>query len=182
MSAPTPAFANPFHHLLREQVRHEFTASHQDVSIAVHFDAHKLPRLAAVFYDLSAERRRHALMLVQYLLDVQAQVPVASLDAIVEAFDSIEKPVEVALSAAQTDADRYTAVSRAAVEMNDYAGERFAGWFLAAQADRIARLRTLRNIVDRAAGNLFDVEEFLARSGRAATEPPAAPAVAGAAR
>ena len=182
MSAPTPAFANPFYHLVREQVRHEFTASHQNVAIAVHFDAHKLPRLAAVFYDLSADRRRHALMLVQYLLDVHAQMPVASLDPIVEAFDSVARPVELAMTAARTDADRYAALSKAAVEMYDYAGERFVGWFVVAKADLIARLRTLRNIVDRAEGNLFDVEESLVRSGRAATEPPAGPKVAGAAR
>ncbi|HEY5852852.1 MAG TPA: ferritin-like domain-containing protein [Aldersonia sp.] len=182
MSAPAPAFANPFHHLLREQVRHEFTASHQHVAIAVHLDAAKLPRLAAVFYDLSADLRRHALMLVQYLLDVQAQVPVASVDPIVEAFDSVGKPVELALTAAQADAERYAALSAAAVEMNDYAGERFVGWFLAAQSDQVAQLRTLRNIVARAADNLFDVEEFLARADRAAGEPPAAPAVAGAGR
>jgi ferritin len=59
---------------LNEQVGHEFAASQQYVAIAVHYDAQTLPRLAAVFYQQAIEERNHAMMLVQYLLDVGENV------------------------------------------------------------------------------------------------------------
>ena len=55
--------------LLREQVRHEFNASQQYIAIAVWFDAHDLPQLAAHFYRQAVEERNHAMMIVQWMLD-----------------------------------------------------------------------------------------------------------------
>src|SRR3954471_6210829 len=55
---------------LNEQIGYEFAASQQYVAIAVHYDVETLPRLAAVFYQQAIEERNHAMMLVQYLLDV----------------------------------------------------------------------------------------------------------------
>lgn len=51
----------------------------------------------------------------------------------------------------------------AAREEKDYHGEQFVHWFLAEQVEEIAQMSTLLTVVGRAHGNLFDVEEFLAR-------------------
>lgn len=56
-----------FHALLREQVRNEFTASHQYIAVAVYFDDADLPQLAAHFYAQAVEERNHAMMMIQYL-------------------------------------------------------------------------------------------------------------------
>ena len=55
---------------LNEQIANEFAASMQYVGAAVYYDAETLPRLAAFFYRQAAEERSHAMMMVQYLLDV----------------------------------------------------------------------------------------------------------------
>jgi ferritin len=38
-------------------------------------------------------------------------------------------------------------------------------WFLAEQVEEIAQMSTLLNVIKRGKGNLFDVENFLAREG-----------------
>jgi ferritin len=66
---PDPAFAER----LNEQIAHELAASQQYAAIAVHYDGETLPRLAAVFYAQALEERNHAMMMVQYLLDADAE-------------------------------------------------------------------------------------------------------------
>ena len=61
---------------LEAQVGHELAASQQYVAIAVHYDAETLPRLAAFFYAQALEERNHAMMMVQYLLDADAEVTI----------------------------------------------------------------------------------------------------------
>src|SRR5919107_537674 len=74
---PAPAFVDR----LTEQVANEFAASQQYVAIAVHYDAETLPRLAAFFYRQAVEERNHALMMVQYLLDADAEVAIPAATA-----------------------------------------------------------------------------------------------------
>ena len=66
-SSTTASFAS----LLAAQVRNEFTASQQYAAVAVWFDNHDLPRLAAHFYRQSVEERNHAMMMVRHLLGEQ---------------------------------------------------------------------------------------------------------------
>ena len=66
--------ATAFVDRLNEQIGHEFAAHQQYVAIAVHYDAETLPRLAAFFYAQALEERNHAMMMVQYLLDADADV------------------------------------------------------------------------------------------------------------
>ena len=74
------ALDTKFNALLREQIRSEFSASQQYVAIAVYFDGNDLPRLAAHFYAQAVEERNHAMMLVQYLLDRDADVEIPGTD------------------------------------------------------------------------------------------------------
>ena len=55
---------------LNEQIANEFAASQQYVGAAVYYDVETLPRLAAFFYRQAMEEREHAMMMIQYLLDV----------------------------------------------------------------------------------------------------------------
>ena len=61
---------------LNEQIGNEFAAHQQYVAIAAHYDALTLPRLAALFYAQALEERDHAMMMVQYLLDADADVKI----------------------------------------------------------------------------------------------------------
>ena len=86
--APSPSFAE----LLTAQVRNEFTASQQYIAIAVWFDDHDLPRLAAHFYRQSVEERNHSMMIVRYILDREWPVEIPGMDAVRNKF---EKPVDL---------------------------------------------------------------------------------------
>ncbi|MBJ8346317.1 ferritin [Antrihabitans sp. YC2-6] len=172
-----------FHKLLREQIRHEFTASQQYVAIAVYFDTSRLPQLAQRFYLQATEEREHALMMVQYLLDRDLEVSVGGLDEVTPSFESIRGAVEHARSQEQDVTDKITELTRTARETGDYLGEQFMGWFLEAQVQEVASMNTLLAVIDRAAGNTFDIEEFVARELRTPTRAAApAPRIAGAAR
>ncbi|MBY6539103.1 ferritin [Rhodococcus sp. BP-349] len=155
--------SSAFHLLLREQVRHEFTASQQYIAIAVHFDGADLPQLAARFYAQADEERGHAMMMIQYLLDNDLEVRVPGVDDVVNAFGSVREPVELALRQEKKVTEQITTLARTARDTGDYLGEQFMQWFLAEQIEEVASMTTLLTIVDRAGENLFHIEDFIAR-------------------
>ncbi|OZC49713.1 ferritin [Rhodococcoides fascians A21d2] len=152
-----------FHDLLRAQVRHEFTASQQYVAIAVWFDRNDLPQLATRFYAQSAEERRHAMMMIRFLIDNRLDVDASSIGDVVTAFESVVEPVELALAQETTVTEQITALARAARAEGDYIGEQFTHWFLTEQVEEVAAMQSLLNIVRRAESNLFDIEQYVAR-------------------
>ena len=64
---------------LNQQIANEFGASNQYVGAAVYYDQETLPRLAAFFYRQAAEERDHAMMMVQYLIDVDERVRIPDI-------------------------------------------------------------------------------------------------------
>ena len=83
--------------LLQEQIRNEFTASHQYTAVAVWYDDQDLPQLAAHFYKQSLEERNHAMMMVQYLLDMDIRPHIPGVGEVVNEFASALEPLELAL-------------------------------------------------------------------------------------
>ena len=53
----------------------------QYIGAAVYYDGETLPRLAAFFYRQAIEERNHAMMMVQYLLDVDEEVRIPDIKA-----------------------------------------------------------------------------------------------------
>lgn len=152
-----------FHRLLVDQVRHEFTASHQYVAIAAWFDDQDLPQLARVFYEQSLEERDHAMMLVRYLLDNDVTFALPGIDAIETDFAVSRDLVALALRQEREVSDQFQYLAKVARDEEDYTGEQFLQWFIQEQVEEVAKMSTLLNVVDRSNGNLFDVETFVAR-------------------
>jgi ferritin len=152
-----------FHSLLQEQVRHEFTASQQYIALAVWFDGQDLPQLAKHFYKQSLEERNHAMMIVQYLLDNDLAPVIPGIDEVKNDFSSAAELVELALKQEKEVTDEIIKLAKTARDEDDYKGEQFMQWFLKEQVEEVAQMTTLLNIVHRSNGNLFDVENFLAR-------------------
>ncbi|GAB2698969.1 ferritin [Nocardia thraciensis] len=168
---------------LRDQIRHEFTAARQYLAAAVYLDTQRLPRLAGVCYRGGDDKRAHALRMIQYLLDRDIPVQIGGLDEIVPTFDSARAAVDFMLRREQRLADRLNALARTAAGTGDYLGEQFVQWFLRDQLAEVARMTTLLAVCDRADGNLFDVEDFVARELQRPSKPdPAAPKMAGTTR
>jgi ferritin len=165
---------------LNEQIGYELAASQQYVAIAVHYDAATLPRLAATFYQQSVEERNHAMMLVQYLLDVGEEVRIPGVAAPQTTFDDLAAPVALALDQEKRVSQQISALAGAAREDGDYMGEQFMQWFIKEQVEEVSSMSALLAVVERSRDNPMIAEEYLARErGGAAAGDPTAPAAAG---
>ncbi|MEV4124836.1 ferritin [Nocardia sp. NPDC049707] len=172
-----------FPDLLRDQIRRGFTASQQYLAAAVYFDSNRLPQLAEHSYGKSAEHRSHALRMVQYLLDRNLEVRIGGLDDVRSTFESPRGAVVFLLESERARNAQITELAGTARASGDYLGEQFIQWFLEEQVEDVAGMTTLLTVIDRAAGDLFDVEEFISRELR--TTPRAnisAPKIAGASK
>ncbi len=168
-----------FHRLLVDQVRHEFTASHQYVAIAAWFDDQDLPQLARVFYEQSLEERDHAMMIVRYLLDNDVSFALPGVDEIETDFSATRDLVALALRQERQVSDQFQRLAKVARDEEDYTGEQFVQWFLKEQVEEISSMRRLLNVVDMAKGDVFSVEQFLARESVGDENDPTMPPVAG---
>jgi bacterioferritin B len=152
-----------FNSMLQEQVRHEFSASQQYVALAVWFDGQDLPQLAKHFYRQSLEERNHAMMIVQYLLDNDISPVIPGVDDVRNDFSEAADLITLALRQEKDVTDQIINLAKIARDEDDYKGEQFMQWFLKEQVEEVAQMTTLLNVVKRANGNLFDVENYLAR-------------------
>lgn len=169
-----------FHQLLQEQIRNEFNSFQQYTALAVWFDDEDLPQLARHFYRQALEERNHAMMIVQYLLDNNIKPSIPGIDPVRNEFGETRELVSLALEQEREVTLQIENLARTAREEGDYLGEQFMHWFLQEQVEEVAQMLTLLNVVDRAKGNLFDVENHLARETVGDQEPDAtAPRVAG---
>lgn len=170
-----------FHSLLHDQIRNEFTASHQYIAVAVFFDNTDLPQLAKLFYAQSVEERNHAMMIVQYFLDRDMAVDLTGVDAVQSMFDSAREAIALALTQEQRVTEQIVELARAARDDGDYLGEQFMQWFLQEQVEEVATMNTLLTVADRAGTSLFHIEDFVAREINSKVAAPAvnAPAAAG---
>src|SRR3954466_3354646 len=91
---PAPAFVAK----LNEQIANEFSAHQQYVACAVFYDGETLPQLAGFFYRQALEERDHAMMMVQYLLDSDADVTIPGVAAPEARFPDVVAPVSLALA------------------------------------------------------------------------------------
>jgi ferritin len=173
--------AESFVSRLNEQIGHEFAAHQQYVAIAVHYDAETLPQLARFFYRQALEERDHAMMMVQYLIDADADVVIPGVSAPRTAFDDIVAPVALALQQEKNVSDQINELAATAREAGDYTSEQFTQWFIKEQVEEVATMSDLLRVVERSKDDPMEVENFMAREnpGEAGADP-TAPHAAGA--
>lgn len=161
-----------FAEALNEQIANEFAASQQYLAIAVHYDAHTLPQLASHFYRQAIEERNHAMMIVQYLLDADAEVRIPGANAPQTAFPDERAPVALALDQERTVTEQIVSLVQTARQEGDLIGEQFLGWFLGEQREEVASMSSLLAVIDRATtANLLLVEDYLLRINATAAQP-----------
>ncbi|WP_165777502.1 ferritin [Amycolatopsis antarctica] len=170
-----------FYELLQEQVHNEFNASQQYIALAVWFDNQDLPQLAKHFYKQSVEERNHAMALVQYMLDTDHHIDIPGTGDVRNDFTKVDELVELALEQEKEVAADIKTLTKAAREEDDFMGEQFMQWFLKEQVEEISQMSSLLNVIKRANGNLFEVEQFLYRDsvGDAGESDATMPPVAG---
>jgi ferritin len=156
----------------------EFGAAMQYIGIAVHYDSETLPRLASFFYRQAVEERSHAMMMVQYLLDVGEPVQIPDIKGQETKFADDVAPVRLALEQEKRVGEEIYKLFELARETRDYRAEQFMQWFVKEQVEEVALMSDLLNVVERAGDNLLLVEDFIAREapgeGGEADAPPEA--------
>ena len=83
---------------LNEQIAREFAAAHQYVRIGAHYAAQTFPQLSAFFYEQADEEREHAMKMVSYLLDRDANVHFGAIEEPRADFPDHVAPIGHALS------------------------------------------------------------------------------------
>ena len=166
---------------LNAQIANEYAASQQYVAVAVYYDAQTLPQLAAHFYRQAVEERNHAMMIVQYLLDADADLHIPGVEAPQTSFEDTRAPIALALEQEKTVTKQIADLVQLARDEHEHVGEQFLGWFLEEQREEVASMSALLSTLDRAGmTNLLLVEDYLSRSTVVAAEPSRpAPAAAG---
>ncbi|MEO5852914.1 MAG: ferritin [Nocardioides sp.] len=164
---------------LNAQIGHEFAAHHQYLACAVYYDAQTMPQMAAFFYGQALEEREHALMMVRYLLDTDADVIIPGVGAPVSSFDDVVAPVSLALVQEKRVSEQVNGLLRTAREESDFASEQFMAWFIKEQVEEVATMSDLLAVVSRNRDDVEDVEEYVAREQGAGSVDPTAPRVAG---
>ena len=148
---------------LNEQIANEFAASQQYVGMAVYYDAETLPRLAHFFYRQALEEREHAMMMVQYLLDVGEEVHIPDIKSQETTYADGVSPVKMALEQEKRVSEEIFALFELAREVKDYRAEQFMQWFVKEQVEEVALMSDLLNVVERSKDNLLLAEDYIAR-------------------
>ena len=87
------------------------------------------------------------MMMVQYLLDTDAEVAIPGVEAPVPAFDDVVAPVELALEQEKRVTEQINALLRIAREESDFASEQFMQWFIKEQVEEVATMSDLLAVV-----------------------------------
>ena len=171
----TPRFAAA----LNAQIGNEFAAHLQYVAIAVHFDALTMPQMASFFYVHAREERDHAMMMVRYLLDTEAEVTIPCSEAPITRFDRVVEPIELSLSQERTVTEQVYALTRIASEENDYGAEQFMQWFIKEQVEEVAKMSSLLTVAKRNTDSIADLEAYVAgQQANGGGVDPTAPSIA----
>jgi len=172
--------ATTFASKLNGQIGYEFAASQQYIAVAVYYDSQSLPQLAAHFYRQAVEERNHAMIMVQYLLDADADVAIPGVEAPQTGFEDVVAPVALALAQEKRVTEQINGLLRIAREEYDFASEQFMQWFIKEQVEEVATMTDLLAVVTRNVDDVEDIEEYVAREQGGADTDPTAPRVAGA--
>ena len=155
--------ADAFVSQLNEQVAHEFAAHQQYVACAVHYDSETLPQLASFFYRQALEERDHAMMMIQYLLDADAEVVIPGVAAPQVAFSDVVAPVSLALAQERRVTEQINALVSTARDERDFTSEQFMQWFVKEQVEEVAMMSDLLRVVQRSQDDPMEIENFMAR-------------------
>jgi len=151
--------------LLNEQVGHEFSAFLQYVAVSTWLDGEALPELAGYFSRQADEERQHALKMIAYLNDTNQKVSIPAIPKPISDFASVEEAIKLAYDQEVRVTDQIKAIYEAAASSHDRLTQNFLQWFLEEQVEEVASMDTLLIITRRAGGDLFRIEDYIAREG-----------------
>ena len=126
------------------------------------------------------EERDHAMMMVKFLLDTDAEVRIPGVEAPETGFADVVAPVELALAQERRVSEQIFGLTKTAREENDFAAEQFMQWFIKEQVEEVSTMNDLLTVVTRAQHDLEAIEEYVKREQGGEGADPTAPPIAGA--
>lgn len=122
------------------------------------------------------------MMMIQYLLDADADVTVPGVRAPETTFADVVAPVALSLEQEKRVSDQIASLVGLAREEGDFQSEQFMQWFLKEQVEEVASMSDLLTIAERLSDRPMDIEDWLAREqpGDAGGDPTAPSAAGGA--
>jgi len=149
---------------INAQVAEEFTASAQYLAIALYFERETLPELARFFHLQATEEYGHANRLLAYINEAGGMPLIKSTKSVQNDFSDVEACIQLALNQELTVTDQINHLVDVAMENNDHLTRQYLQWFVTEQLEEVSTMSDLLNIVKRAKGDLFRVEDYLART------------------
>ena len=142
--------AERFVEQLNTQIGNEFAAHQQYVACAVYYDALTMPQMAGFFYAQAMEERDHAMMMVNYLVDQDAQVRDPRRRGAARRLRRHRRPGALALEQERRVTVQINELTRIAREEYDFASDQFMQWFIKEQVEEVATMSDLLTVVKRA--------------------------------
>ncbi|SCX48681.1 Ferritin [Klenkia marina] len=165
---------------LNVQIGNEFAAHQQYVACAVYYDQQTMQQTAQLFFDQAAEERSHAMMMVRYLLDADAEVRIPALPAPICDFSDVVAPVALALEQEKRVTEQINELTAIARRENDFASDQFMQWFIKEQVEEVSKMSDLLAVAKRSAHDVEQIEDYVQREAAAGEGvDPTAPRVAG---
>ena len=161
-------------HAINEQIGNEFGAMLQYYAIGAHFAAEGLSDLSAHFYEQAEEEKKHALRIIQFVIDTGARVNIPTVRAPRAHFKSAEDAIKLSLeqeARVTTHTNELASMARAAHFINDFktpsepdrTTDNFVQWLVERQSEEAALLEGLLRAVQLTGeANLLRVKEHLA--------------------
>ena len=156
-----------FAEALNTQIGNEFAAAHQYVAIGAYYAGETFPQLAAFFYRQADEERDHAMRMVNYLIDRDAQPDIGGIKAPRTGFADHVEPIRLALEQERSVTVRISELFGIARETRDYQSEQFLQWFLEEQVEEEASMSGLLTVAERTRTSPMLLEEYLVREAPA---------------
>jgi bacterioferritin B len=156
---------------INELIGNEFGAMLQYYVVAAHFDGEGPPGLSARFYERAEEEKKHALRMIQFVIDTGARVNVPAVAAPKGNFKSAEDAIKFSLEQEEritTQVNAVDSMARAAHFMDEYkttpesdrTAANFLGWLVKEQAAEIALMeQLLRAVRSGGEGRALQVED-----------------------
>ncbi len=157
------ASSERFVEALNAQIAREFAAAHQYTAIGAYYAQETFPRLSAFFYEQADEEREHALKMVSYLQDRDADVQFTGVDAPRTSFADHVEPIKLALEQERSVTVAISSLFEVAREVRDYQSEQFLHWFLEEQVEEESAMSDLLAVAERTRQIPMLLEEYLAR-------------------
>ncbi len=153
---------------MNEQMKNEFYAAYQYLSMAAYCESENLPGFAHWMRTQAQEETEHAMKFYDFILDRNGRIVLGAIDRPVVEFGSPLEVFERALEHEQKVTAMINELYGLAVTENDYASQTFLQWFVTEQVEEEKNagdvVETLKMIGDRSEA-LFLLDRELGRRG-----------------